>query len=116
MRKGSDVEQIALLYTTWPDAETAETVARAAVEERLCACVNILPQGRSIYRWGDGIEAAAETMALFKTTVARADDLSAFIIANHPYDVPAVVSVATMSTGSSPDFLIWVADQARPRS
>ena len=108
------MEQIALLYTTWPDAETAETVARAAVEERLCACVNILPQGRSIYRWGDGIEAAAETMALFKTTVARADDLSAFIIANHPYDVPAVVSVATMSTGSSPDFLTWVADQACP--
>ena len=115
MRKGSDVEQIALLYTTWPDAETAEKVARAAVAERLCACVNILPQGRSIYRWGEGIEAAAETMAVFKTTQAHADALSAFIIANHPYDVPAVVSVATTPAGSSPDFLRWVAGEAAPR-
>jgi periplasmic divalent cation tolerance protein len=110
------VDQIALLYTTWPDAETAERAAEAAVAARLAACVNILGSGRSIYRWGDGIEAAVETIAFFKTTVARADDLSAFIIANHPYNVPAVVSVATMPTGSSPDFLAWVADQASLRS
>ena len=65
MRKGSDVEQMALLYTTWPDAGTAERAAATAVGARLTACANILPAGRSIYRWQGQIETARDCGASF---------------------------------------------------
>ncbi|MBN8552433.1 MAG: divalent-cation tolerance protein CutA [Caulobacterales bacterium] len=108
------MNKIALLYTTWPDAETAESVARAAVSARLCACVNVLPQGQSLYRWADGIEVTCETIAIFKTTAERTAELSAFIVAEHPYDVPAVVALDTSVLGSSIPFLNWVANEVTP--
>ena len=74
------MDKIALLYTTWPDAETAEAVAAEAVAERLAACVNILGSGRSIYRWQGAVERTVETVAIFKTTAASAGRLTAFIV------------------------------------
>ena len=111
MRKGSDVDKIALLYTTWPDAETAEKIARAAVEHRLCACVNIFPAARSVYRWDNRIEAAAEIVAVFKTTAAKSSELSDFIVAEHPYEVPAVVALADGLDGTAGGFADWIREQ-----
>ena len=45
------MDELLILYTTWPDAETAEACGRAAVEEKLAACANVLAPMRSIYRW-----------------------------------------------------------------
>src|SRR3546814_4182335 len=60
------------------------------VEERLAACVNILGDAHSIYRWQGQIETATETAALFKTAADRAEPLTARIITLHSYDNPAV--------------------------
>lgn len=102
------MDQIALLYTTWPDAETAERAAEAAVEARLAACVNILGAGRSIYRWAGAIERADETVAIFKTRAALTEALSRLIREQHPYDTPAILRLAVTETGSNPAFLDWI--------
>ena len=57
-----------LVYTTWPDAETAGAAAAGAVEARLAACVNMMAPVASVYRWEGEIERAVETPVIFKTT------------------------------------------------
>ena len=78
------------VYAIFADAEEAERIGRAMVEERLAACINILGPVRSIYRWKGKIETADEVAAIFKTSDDRAGDLIARIAALHSYDVPCV--------------------------
>lgn len=113
MKRGSEVDQIAVLYTTWPDAETAERAAEAAVGSGLAACVNILGAGRSIFRWQGKIECADETVALFKTSTAKAEILTQLIIERHPYDVPAILALNIEIVGSNPAFLAWILERSR---
>jgi periplasmic divalent cation tolerance protein len=80
------------VYAVFANAEEAERIGRAAVEERLAACVNILGPIRSIYRWNDALETADEIAAIFKTTDAQAGPLIGRIAALHSYDVPCITS------------------------
>lgn len=79
------------VYATFADAEEAERIGRAMVEERLAACVNILGPCRSIYRWKGSLESADEVAAIFKTTQVTAERLVARIAGLHGYEVPAIV-------------------------
>lgn len=78
------------LYATFANADEAERIGRAVVEDRLAACVNILGPCRSIYRWQGAVEASDEVAAIFKTTDSAADALLARIARLHSYDVPAI--------------------------
>ena len=60
-----------LVITNCPDEETANAIALAAVEEKLAACVNILPRVQSIYRWQGKVESASEIPLFFKSTAAN---------------------------------------------
>lgn len=80
------------VYAVFANAEEAERIGRAVVEERLAACINILGTIRSIYRWKGAVETSDEAAAIFKTTHARTDALIARIAALHSYDVPCVVT------------------------
>lgn len=97
-----------LLYTTWPDAQTAQTAAAQLVEDRLCACVNILPGMTSVYAWEGGIETAAECVALFKTTADAAPALRERITALHPYEEVCVLALPIEAEQSAADFLNWI--------
>jgi periplasmic divalent cation tolerance protein len=101
-----------VIYTTWPDVETADRCARAAVEQGLAACANRFAPLHSVYRWEGAVETATEIPMIFKTTRARADTLRALIEAQHPYDLPCVVAIAPETEGSSPAFLAWIAAEA----
>ena len=79
------------VYPTFANADEAERIGRAAVEERLAACVNLLGQVRSIYRWKGAVETSEEVAAIFKTTDAQADLLMTRIAELHSYDVPCIV-------------------------
>jgi periplasmic divalent cation tolerance protein len=106
-----------ILYTTWPDADTARGCAAAVVEAGLCACANVLAPITSIYRWEGKLEAAAEVPCLFKTTAERADELKALILARHPYELPCVVALPIADEGSHPAYLAWVrASCGEPRN
>ena len=80
------------VYVLFANAEEAERIGRIAVEERLAACINILPGVRSIYRWQGAIESTDEVAAIFKTSNAKADTLITRIAGLHSYDVPCVAS------------------------
>lgn len=78
------------VYVVFADAGEAERIGRQMVEEKLAACVNILPPCRSIYRWGGKVETAEEVPAIFKTGALQADALIARTAALHSYDVPCI--------------------------
>ena len=68
-------------------------LARELVEQRLAACVNIIPRVQSIYRWQGKIEDDAEQLLLIKTVAERVDALQAALLARHPYEVPEFVVI-----------------------
>jgi periplasmic divalent cation tolerance protein len=103
------MDEAILVYTTWPDADTAAAASRAAVEACAAACANILAPLRSIYRWEGALEEASETPVLFKTTAAAAERLRALVLAHHPYDLPCIVAIPLSAAGSHPAFLAWIA-------
>jgi periplasmic divalent cation tolerance protein len=80
------------VYALFAHSAEAERVGRLMVEERLAACVNILPGVRSIYRWEGSVETADEVAAIFKTSNDRADALITRIAALHSYDVPCIAT------------------------
>ncbi len=100
-----------IVLSTFPSSEKAAEVARILVEERLCACVNLIGQVRSIYRWQDAISDDQEVLAIMKTTQARSDELSARLVSLHPYEVPEVI-VLPVVAGHAP-YLAWLNDSVR---
>ncbi|GAA4721029.1 divalent-cation tolerance protein CutA [Sphingomonas lutea] len=83
---------IVSVYAVFANAEEAERIGRAVVEEGLAACINIFAPVRSIYRWKGAVESASEAAAILKTTVDRADALITRIAALHSYEVPCLVT------------------------
>ena len=82
------------VYAVFADAEEAERIGRAMIEEQLAACINILGPIRSIYRWQGAVEAADEVAAIFKATDDHADALITRIAELHSYDVPCIATWA----------------------
>jgi periplasmic divalent cation tolerance protein len=95
-----------VVFSTLPDAETARKVGRSLVEEKLAACVNIIPQIESIYRWKGAIESANETLAVIKTTAEKYSLLEARIRELHSYETPEIISLQI--GGGLPDYLNWI--------
>ena len=100
------MSQARVVLSTCPDASTAEAVARALVDERLAACVNLVPGVRSIYRWQDAVEQADEVLMVIKTTAANVDALTARVAQLHPYEVPEVIALE--AEGVSDAYLAWL--------
>lgn len=78
------------VYAIFANGEEAERIGRTVVGEGLAACINILGQCRSIYRWQGEIETAEEVPAILKTTAEAADALISRIAGLHSYDVPCI--------------------------
>ena len=96
------------VYAVFANAEEAERIGRAVVEERLAACINILQPVRSIYRWKGAIETADEVAAVFKTSDSVVDALITRIVGLHSYDVPCIVSSPVEKILGS--YAAWVED------
>jgi len=99
------------VYAVFADAEEAERIGRAVVEERLAACINILSPVRSIYRWKGAVETADEVAAIFKTSDASVDALITRIAALHSYDVPCIATWPVDKLLGS--YAGWVEDSTR---
>jgi periplasmic divalent cation tolerance protein len=91
---------------TCPDRASAETIARACVDERLAACANIGGDVTSIYRWNDAVETADEITLLLKTRADLFHKLSARAKALHPYEVPCII--ATELIAVEPAYAAWL--------
>ena len=97
---------VVVVLSTFPSSEKAAEIARQLVDERLCACVNLVPAVRSIYRWQGQIHDDAEVLAIVKTTAERVEALRERLIALHPYELPETI-VLPVAAGHAP-YLAWV--------
>lgn len=82
-----------LILTQMPDRTSAQTLARALVEERLAACVTIGTSTESLYHWRGQIETAQEVPIAIKTRAGRYPAVEAAILARHPYELPEILAV-----------------------
>ncbi|MFQ5347504.1 MAG: divalent-cation tolerance protein CutA [Rhodothalassiaceae bacterium] len=102
---------IVTLYVTVSDTEQARSLARTLIDEHLAACANILPGGRSIYRWNGDIVEEGECYVLFKTRAKLADAAVARLSELHEYDVPCI-AVWPWSGGDA-RYMAWVRKNTR---
>lgn len=98
-----------IVLTTAGTKEDALKIARALVERRLAACVNMVPQVESVYRWQGKIEESMEWLLLIKTTAAMFPRVRETIREVHSYDLPECVCLA-IEDGSA-EYLQWLGEQ-----
>lgn len=105
-------QRVCELVITAPDAEWADTITRDLIDRRLVACGHQFPI-KAIYTWQGKTEANTETRVAFHTRVHLVDEISAIVIAAHPYEVPCVISLPIIS--ASPSYAEWIiATTTRP--
>ena len=101
-----------LVFSSCPDAETANRIANDLVERRLAACVNIIPGATSVYRWEGRVVTATEQVLLIKTHQQMLHSLQEALLESHPYDTPELVSVHI--DNGLPAYLAWLEDSLDP--
>lgn len=100
----------ARIFVSTAPAEVAPKIARALVDERLAACVNILPGARSIYSWKGETRDDAESVLLIKTAASVVEELTRRLKELHPYEVPELVALELVNGEGNPDYLRWIQD------
>jgi len=106
------MERTVFVYTTYPSIVEAETAGRALVEQRLAACVNILPGMISHYRWEEAVERGEEAVMLIKTRASLAEAVREAVKAGHPYETPAVLVLPIESVDQA--YLGWFLAATEP--
>lgn len=97
-----------LVLSTFASENVGVEIARTLVEEGLAACVNLVPQVRSIYRWNGAVQDDREVLAVMKTTAESYDALAARLATLHPYECPEILAIP-VAAGHAP-YLAWLAD------
>lgn len=110
-RDESPDEAIVVVLCTAP-ASHSESLARTVVEERLCACVNVVPAVRSFFRWQGKVDVAEEHLLVIKTTDDAFELLQDRLAALHPYEVPEVIALPVAA--GLPAYLSWVVASVQP--
>ena len=101
-----------VVLSTVEKPEMATNIARALVSENLAACVNIIPNMFSVYKWNGQLEESGESLMIIKTADDRVNTLMNRLNELHPYDVPEVICLE-ISQGL-PAYLDWVLGETRP--
>ena len=111
MTSTADSRAVIVLTTLGADADAA-ALARALVEARLAACVNVLPAMTSVYRWQGAVEEDREQQLVIKTAPASVAALQAWLLAHHPYETPEFL---VLEAAGSEAYLRWVGESADAR-
>ena len=110
--RGAGVTDKLVVFVTCANSAEANRIARAVVEARLAACVNILGGTvKSIYRWKGKVESARERLLLIKTSRKRLNKLRMVVKQLHSYDVPEFIAVG-IEAGSS-EYLAWLEESTK---
>jgi periplasmic divalent cation tolerance protein len=100
-----------LVLTTCGSIEQARSIAQTLVERQLAACVNIVPQIESVYRWQGEVETATEWLLVIKTKAAATDRLRSALRELHSYELPECIEIAV--EGGSAAYLEWIGESVR---
>jgi periplasmic divalent cation tolerance protein len=95
-----------VIFSTCGSPEEAERLARQLVEARLAACINVITQVQSYYRWQGKVEHATECLLMIKTTRDLFSELRLALEAAHSYEIPEVLALPVIE--GSPDYLAWL--------
>ena len=98
--------QTIVTFCTCPNKEVAEKIARLLVENRLAACVNILPNVMSIYTWNGKVESADEHLLIIKSSAQSYQDIETAIRSHHPYELPEIIAVPVEL--GLPEYINWI--------
>ncbi len=99
---------IRIVFSTIDDVHKAQQLATTLVNEKLAACVNIIPSVWSVYHWQGTVEKAVENLLIIKTSEERLDELMDRLRELHPYDLPEIIALP-VETGL-PEYLRWVVE------
>jgi periplasmic divalent cation tolerance protein len=102
-----------IVLSTAGSRDEAERLARLLVETHLAACVNLVPDLYSVFRWQGAVEGAEEVLLLIKTTAANLARVESALRAAHSYEVPEFL-VLTPESASEP-YLRWLIESTQPR-
>ena len=92
--------------STAPDLRSARKIADALVKNRLAACVSVLPEVHSTYRWKKKIERSSEVLIVIKTAKSRWKAVRNFVLERHPYELPELIALPV--TEVSKKYLDWM--------
>ena len=105
-RMSNDPSEPIVVLLTAPNSEEAGRIAETLVSSRLAACVQILPEIRSIYRWKGEIARESEVLLLAKTTRTKFTELEQAVRSMHSYETPEIVALQVLAV--SDDYLEWL--------
>src|SRR5689334_6501508 len=106
-------ERAVFVYTTHPSLVEAERTGKALLEQRLAACVNILPGMISHYWWQGAIERGEEVVMIVKTRAALAEPVRATVKSMHASTTPAILVLPI--EGGEPGYLEWLMTETAAR-
>ncbi len=104
--------EFVMVLTTLPSDVNASAIATALVKQRLAACVNILGDMRSVYRWNDTIEVEHERQLIIKTTAESLPQLWEHLRDEHPYEIPEFLVLPVIDGSGA--YLNWVKESTTP--
>lgn len=102
-----------IVVTQVPDRAVAMDLARALLERRLAACVNVGAPVESIYHWRGRIETGEEIPVVIKTRSVLYSDVEAAVRKIHPYDTPEIIAIPVVDGDAR--YLAWITDETTPR-
>jgi periplasmic divalent cation tolerance protein len=100
------MEEYIVVLVTAPSKDVGRDVARALLEQRLAACVNVVPSIASFYTWEGELCSDEEVLLVIKSKEAAFDELVAAVRDVHPYDVPEIIALPVIR--GSQDYLSWI--------
>jgi periplasmic divalent cation tolerance protein len=103
--------EVRVILSTADSPEEGERIARTLVEQRLAACVNIVPKLTSVYRWKGAVETTSEVLLLIKTTAALLNQAESALLAAHSYEIPEVLVFNPVSGHA--DYVDWLMQSVR---
>jgi periplasmic divalent cation tolerance protein len=103
------MEKPLLVYTTFPDVDTALSIGEGLVNDKLIACINVFPAVTSVYAWEGSTERGTETAAVLKTRLHLKTALEDALRARHPYDTPSVFFIEPSQ--AMPETLAWLVSE-----
>ena len=100
-----------MIITTVNSDSAAKKIAQALIEEKLAACVNIIPSVTSIFRWEGKVSTESELILIAKSKEKLFDEIKDKILSLHPYKLPEIITVPIVD--GSKEYLKWVEDELK---